>query len=66
MHEHGWLILPATGAVRAGDHLDRAPTAHRLTPRFGDDPLKQEGSPVQVPMPMQPASGRFTACVVRT
>ena len=26
--------FPATGAGRAGDHLDRAPTAARLTPRL--------------------------------
>jgi hypothetical protein len=32
----------------------------------GEDPLNQEGSPVQVPVTVQPPAGRFTACVVRT
>jgi len=32
----------------------------------GQDPLKQEGSPVPVPVTVQPPAGRFTAYVVRT
>ena len=31
----------------------------------GEDPLKQEGSPVQVPATVEPPAGWFTACVVR-
>jgi hypothetical protein len=50
--------LPARGADRAGDHLDRAAR--------GEDPLKQEGAPVHVPATVEPPAGRFTACVVRT
>jgi len=29
-----WSCLPARGADRAGDHLDRAPAAHRPAPRL--------------------------------
>jgi len=58
--------LPARGAGRTGDHLDRAATAHRRTPRLGADPLKRDGSPVPIPMTVQPATGWFTTCVVRT
>jgi hypothetical protein len=32
----------------------------------GEDPIEQEGSPVQVPMTVELPAGRFTACVVRT
>jgi hypothetical protein len=32
----------------------------------GDDPLNQEGSPMQVPVTGEPPAGRFTACVART
>jgi hypothetical protein len=32
----------------------------------GEDPLNQEGSPVQVPVTVQSPAGRFTGCVVRT
>jgi len=32
----------------------------------GEDPLKQEGAPVQVPITVEPPAGRFTACVVNT
>ena len=66
MHEHNWLRLPAIGADRARSHLDRAPTAHRLTPRLDEDPLNEEGSPVRVPVTVRPPSGRFTARVVGT
>jgi hypothetical protein len=61
-----WARIPATGAGRVGDHFDRAPTPRRLAPRLGEDPLEQEGSPVQVPVTVQPRSGRPTTCVVRT
>jgi hypothetical protein len=61
----GPVMSSARGAGRAGDHLDGAPTAHRLTPRLGEDPLMQEGSPVQVPVTVQPPTNRFIACVVR-
>jgi hypothetical protein len=58
--------LPARGADRAGDHLDRGPAAHRPAPQLGEDPLNQEGAPVQVPITVKPPAGRFTACVART
>ena len=57
--------LSARGADRAGDHLDRAPAAHRPAPQLGEDPLKQEGSPVQVPITVEPPAARFTGWVVR-
>ena len=31
----------------------------------GEDPLNQEGAPVQVPITVRPPAGRSTACVVR-
>ena len=60
------LCLPARGADRAGDHLDRAPAAPPAAAAArGEDPLNQEGAPVQVPITVEPPAGRFTACVVR-
>ena len=55
--------LPA----RAADHplIVHRPLAGRAAAR-GEAPLKQEGSPVQVPMTVEPPAGRFTAWVVRT
>jgi hypothetical protein len=32
----------------------------------GEDPLNQEGSPVQVPITVEPPTGRCTRCAVRT
>jgi len=55
--------LPARGADRAGDYLDRAPAGAAAR---GENPHKQEGSPVQVPITLEPRAGRFTACLVRT
>ena len=43
----------------------RRPLPGRAAAR-GADPLRQEGSPVQVPMTVQPSAGRCTAWVVRT
>ena len=43
----------------------RRPLPGRAAAR-GADPLRQEGSPVQVPMTVQPPAGPFTVCVVRT
>ena len=42
----------------------RRPLAGRAAAR-GEDPLKQEGSPVHVPVTVEPPAGRFTARVVR-
>ena len=55
--------LPA----RAADHplIVHRPLAGRAAAR-GEAPLKQEGSPVQVPMTGEPPAGRFTAWAVRT
>jgi hypothetical protein len=62
-----WSCLPARGADRAGDHLDRAPAAHRPAPRLAVRiRLSRRGAPVQVPITVEPPAGRFTACVVRT
>ena len=59
--------LLARGADRAGDHLgscaSRSPAGAAAR---GEDPLEQKGSPVQVPITVEPPAGRFTACVVRT
>ena len=43
----------------------RRPLPGRAAAR-GADPLKQEGSPVQVPVTVEPPAAQFTACVVRT
>ena len=55
--------LPA----RAADHplIVHRPLAGRAAAR-GADPLKQKGSPVHVPMTVEPPAGRCTARVVRT
>jgi len=55
----GALIAPEITSIV------RRPLTGRAAAR-GEDPLKQEGSPVQVPVTVQPPAGRFTACVVRT
>src|SRR5215471_4287037 len=55
--------LPARGADSAEDHLDSAPAGATAS---GEDPLKQEGSPVPVPVTVQPSASRFTMRVVRT
>ena len=55
----GALIVPEITLIV------RRPLPGRAAAR-GADPLRQEGSPVQVPMTVQPPAGRFTACVVRT
>jgi hypothetical protein len=59
----GPVMSSARGADRAGDHLDRAPAGAAAR---GEDPLRQKGSPVQVPMTVEPPAGQFTECVVRT
>ena len=77
MLEDGWLIgdgmatvlydAPALERIHATLAAAlRAATAQRLTPRLGDNPVKRQGAPVQVPVTVQPPTGRFTACAVRT
>ena len=47
--------------------LDRAPPAARPAPRLAVRiRLSRRGSPVHVPMTVEPPAGRFAACVVRT
>ena len=53
------LIVPEITSIVRG----RSPAG--ATAR-GEDPLTQEGSPVQVPITVEPPASRFTACVVRT
>ena len=55
----GALIVPEITLIV------RRPLPGRAAAR-GADPLRQEGSPVQVPMTVQPSAGRCTAWVVRT
>ena len=58
MIEQGALIVPEITSI-----------VRRLLPgraaARGEDPLKQEGSPMQVPATVEPPAGWFTACVVR-
>src|SRR5215472_18249648 len=51
--------------AKEADMIVRRPLAGRAAAR-GDDPLEQEGSPVPVPVTVEPPAGRFTACVVST
>ena len=55
----GALIVPEITLIV------RRPLPGRAAAR-GADPLKQEGSPVQVPVTVEPPAGRFTAWVART
>jgi hypothetical protein len=55
----GALIVPEITSIL------RRPLPGRAAAR-GEAPLKQEGSPVQVPMTVEPPAGWFTAWVVRT
>jgi len=55
----GALIVPEITSIA------RRPLPGRAAAR-GADPRRQEGSPVHVPMTVEPPAGRFTACVVRT
>ena len=55
----GALIVPEITLIV------RRPLPGRAAAR-GEDPFKQEGSPVQVPMTAEPPASRFAACVART
>ena len=55
----GALIVPEITAILGRPLPGRRPAAR------GEDPLKQEGSPVQVSVTVRPPAGRFTAWVVR-
>ena len=50
--------------AKEADMIARRPLPGRAAAR-GEDPLRQEGSPVQVPVTVEPPAGRFTAGVVR-
>jgi len=58
-------LRPETLIVPEITSIVRWPLPGRAVAR-GEDPLKQEGSPVQVPVTVEPPAGRLTACVVRT
>ncbi len=62
-------VTPARGSARALIMPEITSIVRRLLPgraaARGEDPLKQEGSPVQVPATVEPPAGWFTACVVR-
>ena len=52
--------------AKEADMIVRRPLPGRRPAARGEDPLKQEGSPVQVSVTVRPPAGRFTAWVVRT
>ena len=58
-------LRPGTLIVPEITSIVRRPLPGRAAAR-GEDPHKQEGSPVQVPVTVEPPAGRFTAGVVRT
>ena len=58
-------LRPGALSVPEITSILRRPLPGRAAAR-GEAPLKQEGSPVQVPMTVEPPAGRFTAGVVRT
>jgi len=61
-----WSCLPARALiVPEVTWIVRRPLPGGAAAR-GEDPHKQERSPVQVPMIVEPPAGRFTTCGVRT